>query len=217
MIEACIFDLDGVIVDTAKHHFLAWRRLANELGFDFTEEDNEQLKGVSRMESLNIILGLGNKTLSNQEKEDWASKKNEWYVAYINEMLTDEILPGSIELLTELRANNIKTALGSASKNAQKILKKLNITHLFDAIIDGTKTTESKPHPQVFLMGAEAIGVNPANCVVFEDAPKGAQAAKAGNMMCVGVGKVENLPEADFVIGSLAETNLADLKNRLMM
>jgi beta-phosphoglucomutase len=214
MIEACIFDLDGVIVDTAKYHFLAWRRLANELGFDFTEEDNEQLKGVSRMESLDIILRLGNKTLSDQEKTDWASKKNDWYVAYINKLPTSEILPGSVELLVELRKNNIKTALGSASKNSQKILKQLNIIHLFDAIIDGTKTTESKPHPQVFLMGAEAIGVNPENCVVFEDAPKGAQAAKAGGMMCVGIGKSENLPEADFVLESLAETSLADLNSR---
>ncbi len=161
-----------------------------------------------------LFLGLGNKTLSDQEKKDWASKKNDWYVAYINEMPADEILPGSVELLIELRAHNIKTALGSASKNSQKILKKLNITHLFDAIIDGTKTTESKPHPQVFLMGAEAVGVSPENCVVFEDAPKGIQAAKAGRMMNVGVGESENLPEADFVISSLAETSLADLNSK---
>lgn len=214
-IKACIFDLDGVIVDTAKYHYQAWRRLANELGFDFTTEQNEQLKGVSRMESLDIILKIGGKELSEQSKLDLANKKNDWYVEFINQMTGDEVLPGVEAFLQELRVHGIKIALGSASKNAVRILDRVNLTHFFDAIIDGTKTTRSKPDPQVFLMGAEALGETPANCVVFEDALKGVEAAKNGGMHCVGVGKADVLTQADFVISSLDEINLNNLQTRL--
>lgn len=214
-IKACIFDLDGVIVDTAKYHYKSWRRLANELGFDFTEEQNEQLKGVSRMDSLEIILKIGGKTLDEQSKLEWAAKKNEWYVEFIDDMAPDEILPGTITFLEELRSHGIKVALGSASKNAMRILEKVNITKYFDAVIDGTKTTKGKPDPQVFLMGAEAVGETPECCVVFEDAQKGVEAAKNGGMFCVGVGEESVLNQADFVITSLAEVNLTSLNKRL--
>ena len=214
-IKACIFDLDGVIVDTAKYHYQAWRRLANELGFDFTEEQNEQLKGVSRMDSLNIILEIGNKTLSEEEKLTLAAKKNDWYVEFISKMGPNEILPGTEDFLKELKNKGIKIALGSASKNAMRILERVDIVHFFDAVIDGTKTTKGKPDPQVFLMGAEAVGEEPQNCVVFEDAQKGVEAAKNGGMYCVGVGEAQVLNQADFVIESLAEMSLMSLQNRL--
>jgi len=214
-IKACIFDLDGVIVDTAKYHYQSWRRLANELGFDFTEAQNEQLKGVSRMDSLAIILGIGDKTLTEEEKQHFAAKKNDWYVAFVDEMGKEELLPGTVEFLEELKAAKIKIALGSASKNAMKILDRVDITHYFDAVIDGTKTTKGKPDPQVFEMGAASLRVSAQHCVVFEDALKGVEAAKNGNMYCVGVGEEDVLHQADFVIKSLAEVSLNRLKTDL--
>lgn len=201
-IQACIFDLDGVIVDTAKYHFTAWRRLANSLGFDFTEAENEQLKGVSRIQSLEIILGLGGVEKTAEEIQALAVKKNDWYLDLINEMDENEILPGIESFLKELQEKGIKIALGSASKNAPIILDKVGLTHFFEAVIDGTKTTKGKPDPQVFQMGAEALGVEAENCLVFEDAPKGVEAALAGNMYCIGIGEVENLGKAHHVMRS---------------
>lgn len=199
-IQACIFDLDGVIVDTAKYHFTAWRKLANSLGFDFTEAENEQLKGVSRIKSLEIILGIGAVEKTAEEIQALAVKKNEWYLNLIGEMNKSEILPGVETFLNELQSKGIKIALGSASKNAPVILEKVGLTHFFEAIIDGSKTTKGKPHPQVFLMGAEALGVAPKHCLVFEDAPKGVEAALAGNMYCIGIGTKENLGKAHHVM-----------------
>lgn len=213
--EACIFDLDGVIVDTARYHFLAWRRLANELGFDFTDKENEQLKGVSRMQSLELILGWGGKELTSGEKMEWAVRKNEWYLDLIKEMDNTEILPGTVHFLDELRANQIKVALGSASKNARTILEKIGLTSYFDAIVDGNLTTNPKPNPEVFLKGAKAVQVAPENCVVFEDALKGVDAAIAGGMHVIGVGKPEILTKADHVISSLKEMSFAKLNNIL--
>ncbi len=212
---ACIFDLDGVIVDTARYHFSAWRRLANELGFDFTEEENEQLKGVGRMQSLELILSWGGKELTSGEKMEWAVKKNEWYLDLIKEMDEAEILPGTVHFLDELRANKIKVALGSASKNARTILGRIGLTNYFDAIVDGNLTTNPKPHPEVFLKGANAVQVAPESCVVFEDALKGVEAAIAGGMHVIGVGKPEILTEADHVISSLKEMSFAKLNNIL--
>src|SRR6476659_7666795 len=157
-IKACLFDLDGVIVDTAKYHFKAWKRLANELGINFTENENEQLKGVSRIESLQLILKWGGLEKNETELEALSTLKNSWYVEMINEMQADEILPGARELLTELRANGIKIALGSASKNSETILRKINLLNAFDAIVDGTIVSKSKPDPEVFLKGAELLG-----------------------------------------------------------
>src|SRR3569833_241776 len=187
-IQACIFDLDGVIVDTAVYHYKAWKRLANSLGFDFTEEQNEQLKGVSRVRSLELILGWGGVTKSPAEQEALAAQKNTWYVDMISHMTPAEILPGAKEFVEACRQAGIKTALGSASKNSMMILEKINMLSLFDAVIDGNKVSKAKPDPEVFLKGADAVGIPPAQCVVFEDAIAGIEAAIAGGMKSVGIG-----------------------------
>jgi beta-phosphoglucomutase len=210
-IKACIFDLDGVIVDTAIYHYEAWKRLANQLGFDFTEEDNEKLKGVSRVRSLELILGWGGVTKTAAEQEELATIKNEWYVDMISHMTPAEILPGAKEFLLTCRAAGLKTALGSASKNSTTILNKINMTDLFDAIIDGNKVSKAKPDPEVFLKGAEAIGVPPAECVVFEDAIAGVEAAINGGMKVVGIGSPEVLNRANLVVSGLNEMSLEKL------
>jgi beta-phosphoglucomutase len=201
--QAAIFDLDGVIVDTAKYHYLAWKRLANENGFDFTKEDNERLKGVSRMRSLEILLEIGGVTRTEAEKEAMAARKNTWYVEYLQKMGTSEILPGAVDYLRFLRKEGVKTALGSASKNAGLIMDRLDITPLFDAIIDGNKVSKAKPDPEVFLRAAEELGIPPEHCVVFEDAEAGIEAALRGGMGCVGIGNPSILKNADVVISGL--------------
>lgn len=202
-IKACIFDLDGVIVDTAVYHYKAWKRLAAGLGFDFSEHDNERLKGVSRMQSLEIVLECGGITKTEAEKEELAAQKNTWYTEMISQMTPAEILPGAREFVQSCRDAGIKTALGSASKNSMTILNKLNIVNLFDAIIDGNKVSKAKPDPEVFLKGAEELGIEPQFCVVFEDAIAGVEAAKAGGMKAVGIGDPEILHEADMVVSGL--------------
>ena len=210
-IKACIFDLDGVIVDTAVYHYKAWKRLANELGFDLTEEQNEKLKGVSRVRSLELILQWGGVTKTKAEQEMLAARKNEWYVEMINRMTPDELLPGAKEFLIACREAGLKTALGSASKNSGTILDKVGIAGLFDAVIDGNSVSKPKPDPEVFLKGAEELGIAPLNCVVFEDAIAGVEAAKNGGMKAVGVGSPDVLGEADLVISGLNEMSLQKL------
>jgi beta-phosphoglucomutase len=211
-LKSALFDLDGVIVDTAIYHFQAWRRLANELGFDFTEHQNEQLKGISRMESLELILGWGNVTLSENEKLELAAKKNDWYLELITHMTPKEILPGVKSFLDELKEAKIKIALGSASKNSKMILNKVDLLHYFDAIIDGNNITKGKPDPQVFLLGAEATQASPSECVVFEDAQAGIQAAKSAGMFAIGIGQKSVLKEADVVFQSFEEISLKELE-----
>ena len=202
-IKACIFDLDGVIVDTAVYHYKAWKRLANELGFEFTKHDNEQLKGVSRMRSLEIVLQCGGITKTEAEQKLLAAQKNAWYMDMVNQMTPAEILPGAKEFVESCRDAGIKTALGSASKNSMTILNKLNIANLFDVIIDGNKVSKAKPDPEVFLKGAAELGIEPKYCVVFEDAIAGVEAAKAGGMKAIGIGDPVLLHEADMVISGL--------------
>jgi beta-phosphoglucomutase len=211
MIRGCIFDLDGVVVDTAKYHYLAWKRLAKEMGFDFTEQDNERLKGVSRMRSLDILLEIGGMTMGQEEKEAMATKKNEWYREYILKMEPGEILPGVQDFFSELKKEGMKIALGSASKNAVTILEQIGLKDTFDAIVDGTKVEKAKPDPEVFLKGAHEIGLMPEECVVFEDAEAGVEAAKSGKMKCVGVGDPEILGKADIVIPGFRNFHLIDL------
>ncbi|WP_058301234.1 beta-phosphoglucomutase [Gorillibacterium timonense] len=210
-LKACLFDLDGVLVDTAKYHYLAWRRLAEELGFPFTQEDNERLKGVSRMASLDILLSIGGMTLAPDEKEALAAKKNGWYVEMISRMDESEILPGALDFLKACREAGLKVALGSASKNSSIILTNTGLTPYFDAIIDGTKTQAAKPDPEVFLLGAEALGVSPAECVVFEDAEAGIEAARRGGMRSVGIGSPTILNKADLVVPSLGAMTVGRL------
>lgn len=212
-LEACLFDLDGVIVDTAKYHFIAWKELAAELGFEFTEEHNERLKGVSRMTSLDILLELGGVSLPDEQKIKLAEQKNQHYVSYIEKMTPDEILPGVVEFLKKLKNEGIKTAIGSASKNAPLILNRLKLTEHFDAIIDGNKVSKAKPDPEVFLKGAEALHAKTANCVVFEDAAAGVEAALNGGMKCVGIGQPENLGKAHLVVPGFQDFSIETLRN----
>ena len=204
-IKGAIFDLDGVIVDTAKYHYLAWKRLANELGINFTEEQNERLKGVSRMKSLEILLDIGGLKLKEEEKVALAAKKNEWYVGFVKNMDKSEILTGAREYLEKLRAEGVRIALGSASKNAVMILKNLEIVNLFDVIIDGNKVSKAKPDPEVFLTAAKELGLKSEECVVFEDAEAGIEAAKSAHMKVIGIGDISTLDKADKVIKGVYE------------
>lgn len=210
-LQLAIFDLDGVICDTVKYHYLAWKRLAQELGFDFTEKDNERLKGVSRMRSLEILLEVGGLEKTEEEKAKLAEKKNTWYVEYILQMDSSELLPGVLDFLEELKENEVKLALGSASKNARTILQRLGITPLFDAIVDGNLVTKAKPDPEVFTLGAELLGIPPENAVVFEDAQAGIEAALAAGMKVIGVGDPKVLKHAQHVITGFASFRFADL------
>ena len=212
-LRGCIFDLDGVIVDTAKYHFMAWRRLAKELGFEFTVEENEALKGVSRMTSLEILLKTGGVTVSEKDKEVLAARKNGWYVEFISGMTPDEILPGSVSLLKSLRKAGIMTAIGSASRNAGTILDRIALREMFDVIVDGNKIHKAKPDPEVFLRGAEEMNLPPSCCIVFEDAQAGIEAAIAGGMKSVGVGSPELLGRADLVIPNLKNITIRQLRN----
>ncbi len=211
-ISACIFDLDGVIVDTARYHFLAWKRLTDQLGIHFTEADNERLKGVSRMASLEIILEIGKVEADETQKHEYATRKNQWYVEYISKMTPDEILPGSIAFIKELRTAGIRVAIGSASKNTPMILERVGISDLFDAVADGNIVNKAKPDPGVFLKAAEMLDVKPVRCVVFEDAMAGVQAAINAGMTCIGIGSPEILNKAHFVISGLNEMNLIKLR-----
>jgi len=210
-IKACIFDLDGVIVDTAKYHFLAWKRLADMLKINFTENDNERLKGVSRMASLDIILEIGNVTLDESLKEKYATLKNTWYVDYISRMTPAEILPGSLEFITELKNAGIKVALGSASKNTPLIIKQVGMDNLFDAVADGNVVRNAKPDPEVFIIAAKMLGVLPENCVVFEDAAAGVEAALNAGMLCIGIGSKQILKKANIIVSGLDKMNLKRL------
>lgn len=201
--RAAIFDLDGVIVDTAKYHYLTWKRLAHSLGFDFTEVDNERLKGVSRGRSLEILLEIGGLDLDDETKAQMAARKNEWYVDYIRQLDAGEILPGATEYLKAIRSRGVRTALASASKNAPLILERLGISALFDVVVDGNKVNNAKPDPEVFLRVAEELGIPPASCVVFEDAEAGIEAALRAGMGAVGIGSPFRLKDADVVIGGL--------------
>lgn len=198
-----IFDLDGVIVDTARFHYLAWQRLANSLGFEFSEKENERLKGVSRDRSLEILLEIGNLTFEKEKKKQLTILKNDWYVEYINQIDSSTLLEGSVEYIRFLRGRGIKTAIGSASKNTPLILDRLGIQPLFDAVIDGNKVSKAKPDPEVFLLAAEELGIKPENCVVFEDAEAGIQAALRAGMGAIGIGKPSDLIEADIIVRGL--------------
>lgn len=213
LIKACIFDLDGVIVDTARYHYLAWKRLAEELGVPFTEADNERLKGVSRVRSMEIILELGGITLSQLEKEKLANKKNTWFVDYVERMVPDEIYPGVKQLLRNLKAKGIKIGLASSSKNAQTVIQLLHIKNEFDAVVDGTMITHSKPDPEIFLLAAQKLQVDPSACLVFEDAEAGVEAALAAGMKCVGIGSPTLLGKANKVLAKTGSFEVTMLES----
>ena len=200
LITTCIFDLDGVIVDTAKFHYLAWQRLAKEMGITFTETDNERLKGVSRMESLDILLSLGSKSYDQKAKDEMATRKNAWFVDYINAMKPDDVFPGVRELLQQLRQQGYKLGLASSSKNAATVLSRVGIAELFDTIVDGNMIKNSKPDPEVFLLAASNLKAKPSECLVFEDAEAGVEAAVRAGMKSVGIGSSQQLGKANRVV-----------------
>jgi len=198
MKKGFIFDLDGVIVDTAKYHYLAWKKLANQLGFEFTKEQNELFKGVSRKRCLGILLEIGNREATQEQFDTWMVEKNADYLVYIENMNVSEILSGVPVVLDFLKKKNIPIALGSASKNARPILEKVNLLHYFDVIVDGNNVTKAKPDPEVFLIAAKNLGVIAKDCIVFEDAVAGIKAANAANMISIGIGDENVLSEAQF-------------------
>ncbi len=210
--KAFIFDLDGVIVDTAKYHFLAWQKIAGRLGIDFTHEHNEQLKGVSRIRSLDIILGLGNVSATQEDKDRWLIEKNEDYLSYIINMKEDEILEGVVPVLQYLKDNNQLVALGSASKNARPILEKVGILEYFDAIVDGNDVSNAKPDPEVFLRAAQLLGKPAEGAIVFEDSVAGIQAANIAGMVSIGIGDAQILNEAKYNFRDFTEIDTTFLE-----
>lgn len=214
MIKAVIFDLDGVIIDTAHYHYIAWKRLASEFAITLTPAHNELLKGVSRMRSLDIILSLGNIEMSVEQREQLADKKNNWFVEYIESIRPEEIFPGVVDLIKNLKAKNIKVGLASSSKNAPRVIELLGIASEFDTIIDGTMIVHTKPDPEIFLLAAHKLGIKPSECLVFEDAEAGVEAALAAGMKCVGVGSPDQLGKAELVIKNTGDFSV-DLVDRM--
>ena len=205
MIKGFIFDLDGVIVDTAVFHFRAWRKVSRKLGGDFTEAQNEQLKGINRVDSLKKIVEWTKAEVDDLQFQALQEQKNHWYLDLVSGLGPNDALPGAINFLRQTHSKGILIALGSASKNAPMVLKKLGITELFGAIIDGNNVINGKPHPEVFLKGANALGLKPSECLVFEDSIAGVKAAKQAGMSSVGIGEAETL-QADLHFNSLGET-----------
>ncbi len=212
MKKGIIFDLDGVIVDTAKYHYLAWKKLANQLGFEFTKEQNELFKGVSRKRCMDILLEMGNVSATDAQKEIWMTEKNNDYLSFIEKMDDSEILPDVPKVLEFLKENTIPIALGSASKNALPILEKVGLVHFFDVIVDGNSVSKAKPDPEVFLMAAKKMNLLPSNCIVFEDAVAGIEAANSANMISIGIGEKEVLSEAKFIFKDFTEISIDFMK-----
>lgn len=208
-LSLAIFDLDGVIVDTAKYHYEAWNRLTEEyFQFHLSQRDYEKFKGVSRLACMEIVGELAGITLTEEEKIRYAEIKNNWYISYINQLTNRNLLPGAEKTLRGFKEKGIKTALGSASKNSGKILQILQIRDLFDVVVDGTIVSRAKPDPEVFLKSSEILQIPVKECMVFEDAYAGIEAARAGGMFGFGIGTWENLPNADFVAPDLAHVPL---------
>ena len=207
-----IFDLDGVIVDTAKYHYLAWKKLANELGFEFTEEQNEMFKGVSRKRCLEILLDLGKIEATQDQFDTWMVDKNIDYLSYIEKMDESEILPKVKKVLKYLKKKGQPIALGSASKNAQPILEKVDLLSYFESIVDGNSVTKAKPDPEVFLIAASDLKMKPEDCIVFEDSVAGIQAANIANMISIGIGDKKILHEADYNFKDFTEMDKKFIK-----
>jgi beta-phosphoglucomutase len=207
--KAVIFDLDGVIVSTDDYHYRAWKFMADEEGIHFDRDINERLRGVSRMESLEIILEKAEKTYTDQEKNEMAEKKNNLYRELLNELTPKDILPGVMKVLEDLKANNIKIAIGSSSKNTPMILAKIGLDDYFNAVADGNEIKNSKPEPEVFLLAAKKLEVAPEDCLVVEDADAGVEAALAGNMKVLAVGYASSNSKADYKFKDLS---LVDIK-----
>ena len=204
MIKAVIFDLDGVLVTTDELHFVAWKTLAERIGIkNFTRADNARQRGVSRMASLEVVLEKSDRKFSDEEKLAFAEEKNKIYVKSLSGLSKSDVLPGVFDFIDYIRSKGIKSAVGSASKNTPLILEKTELVPCFDAVSCGLDTTRSKPDPEVFLIAAQKLGIDPCDCAVIEDSNAGIEAAKAGGMYAVAVGTAEHDPKADISIGSL--------------
>jgi beta-phosphoglucomutase len=210
MRKAVVFDLDGVITDTAHYHFLAWKRMANQVGLDIDEKFNEKLKGVDRMKSLDLILAQGTRQYTDSEKHAWADEKNEYYKELIKGMTDKDLLPGAAATLKSLREMGVKTALASVSKNAATVIDKLGIAQQFDCVVDANQIIHTKPDPEIFLTAAKGVGIKPEECIGVEDAVVGVQAIKAAGMFAIGVGDPKVLHQADRVIADLRGFPLQD-------
>jgi beta-phosphoglucomutase len=206
--KGLIFDLDGVIVTTEHNHFVAWKRTADQLGIPFTEKENESIKGLSRIDSLRTILEIGNVSLPQEEIEILLLEKNNFYRDSIAELSRKDLLPGVLDLLNQAKEQNIPMAVGSASRNAVFIISLLELDDYFVTIIDGNKVSDPKPHPEVFLNAAAALGLKPADCIVFEDADSGIKAAKAGGFFAIAVGNPSIASLADMYLNDLTEFKL---------
>lgn len=211
MKKGFILDLDGVICDTAKFHFEAWKRLAAEYHYNLTEADNEALKGVSRADSLTFILNQANHSISAEQFESDLTRKNHWYLSLVEHMDQSYLLNGVLDFFTKAKEMNIPIALGSASKNAKLVLEKVGLLNQFDAIVDANLVTNGKPHPETFLKAAELINIPPNQCIVFEDSASGVQAAISGNMYAVGIGNASDLPQANICIPDLGKFDFTTL------
>lgn len=214
-IKGFILDLDGVLVDTGPFHFQAWKKLAEQLEIPFGQAESEQLKGISRRKALHKLLQIGKKEVSDEEFQQLMEQKNHWYLEAIEELQSEDILPGSRAFLEQARKIQIKLALGSASKNALPTLDKLDLRRYFDEIIDGTTLSRGKPDPEVFLRGAQQLGLQPQECLVFEDSLAGIRAALDGGFKCVGIGKKSMLKQAHWVVTSLGQTNPTEVINKM--
>lgn len=210
-IQLFIFDLDGVITDTAEYHYLAWKSLANTYSLKFNREINEQLRGVSRIESLNIILKENEMHITREKTNEWANLKNDFYIELINEITPKDLLPGVVELLEELKNKNVKIALGSASKNAKPVIERLGISRYFDYIGDGFSVKNSKPAPDLFLHVAKELRINPNNCIVVEDAEAGLEAAISAGMKTIGIGPKNRLKKANYIYDSIEEIKIENI------
>ena len=208
MIKGLIFDLDGVIVDTAHYHYLSWKEISRDLNIDFTIKDNENLKGVSRIDSLNYILKLGRLSINTEEKNNLLDKKNNIYKHSISSLGKKNILKGVEKILSKAREKKMLLAVGSSSKNAKMIVEKLNLTHLFQAVVDGTMVKKTKPDPEVFLKAAKKMNLKSSECIVFEDAESGVIAAKKGGFHVVSVGNINIRNIGDVYVESLEDFNL---------
>lgn len=209
MREGVIFDLDGVLVSTDEYHYSGWKRLAVEEGIPFTRKDNHRLRGISRMESLEVVFKKGTGTYSQAEKLEMAERKNRYYVEILQDLSSDDVLPGARMLLEELKQQGFRLAVGSSSRNASLILGKVDLCGYFDIVVDGNDIRRSKPDPEVFLLAAARLGLDTANCVVVEDAEAGVTAANAASMGCIGIGTIDLVGKADKVVGSVAEIDAA--------
>lgn len=213
MITGFIFDLDGVLTDTAEYHYRGWKQLANELDISFTREDNDSLRGIPRRESLMMILK--GRVYPEDQIQEMMERKNRYYLEFIRDVTPSDLLPGARELLEELRAAGLKSALGSASKNAAEVIERLGIAHLLDAVSDGHSVEFQKPAPDLFLHAAGQLGLSPSECIVVEDAAAGIEAARTGGFRSIGLGPRERVGAATLVLPSLEGIHLANILSHL--